>query len=82
MEDISGDTGRINGQEIPESIESPLLERANTLATSSPDKNNVHILDIGEDALIARIHLIRSARKSINIQTIIWVNDEVGRLMM
>ena len=82
MEDIPGDTGRVNGQEIPGSTESPLLERAGALAVSSPDKNHVHILNIGEDALIARIHLIRSARKSINIQTIIWVNDEVGRFMM
>ena len=47
--------------------------------------NNVHflnILDIGDDALLSRIHLIRQAQKSINIQTYIWSNDETGRLMI
>ena len=32
--------------------------------------------------MLARIHHIRQAQKSINIQTFIWSNDEVGRLMM
>ena len=45
-------------------------------------KNKVALLDIGEEALLLRIHLIRSARHSIAMQTIIWVNDETGRLLM
>ncbi|MEJ1974374.1 MAG: phospholipase D-like domain-containing protein [Lacunisphaera sp.] len=36
----------------------------------------------GYDALLLRIHLIRQARTSIEIQTFIWTNDEVGRLLM
>ncbi len=38
----------------------------------------VSVLDSGEDALLARIHLIRAARKSIDIQTYIWESDLVG----
>jgi phosphatidylserine/phosphatidylglycerophosphate/cardiolipin synthase-like enzyme len=40
------------------------------------------LLNIGFDALLARIHLIRSAKRSIKIQTLIWTNDEVGRLIL
>jgi len=35
----------------------------------------VSILELGDDALLARIHLIRSARRSIDVQTFIWKND-------
>jgi len=45
-------------------------------------ENYVTLLDTGADALLARIHLIRSATKSIRIQTFIWGDDEVGRLML
>lgn len=44
--------------------------------------NKVAILDQGDDALLLRIHLIRSATRSIRIQTFIWDNDETGRLFM
>ncbi len=59
---------------------------ATTLAAADhrePDRGNrVALLDNGYDALLLRVHLIRAARKSIEIQTFIWTNDEVGRLMM
>ena len=42
---------------------------------------HVALLDAGIDALVARIHLIRSARTSIDIQTFIWVDDIIGRLL-
>jgi len=48
-------------------------------------KNNIHyctLLDIGDDALLFRVHLARTAKKSINIQTYIWSDDESGRLMV
>lgn len=57
-------------------IESPLLK---------DDKGGINkaaILDVGEDALMLRVHLIRAAKKSIAMQTIIWMNDETGRLLM
>ncbi|MCB1581775.1 MAG: phospholipase D family protein [Marinicella sp.] len=45
-------------------------------------KNHMMLIDQGEQALLARINLIRSAEKSIEIQTFIWVNDEAGHLML
>ena len=50
-------------------------------STPENPQHFVSLLDIGQDALLARIHLIRSARKSIDIQTFIWKSDEVGRLI-
>ena len=43
--------------------------------------NYVSLLENGEDALIARLHLIRQATRSIDFQTFIWANDEVGSLL-
>ncbi|MCI5207417.1 MAG: phospholipase D family protein [Candidatus Electrothrix sp. ATG2] len=70
--------------EVPKGIQpgiaSPLLQYS---AVVDPhEKNKVALLDIGEEALLLRIHLIRAARHSIDMQTIIWVNDETGRLLM
>jgi len=61
-------------------IGSPLLLQSSSLG--SMQKNKVALLDIGEEALLLRVHLIRAARHSIAMQTIIWVNDETGRLLM
>lgn len=44
--------------------------------------NRVAMLSGGYDALLVRVHLIRSARRSIEMQTFIWTNDEVGRLLI
>ncbi len=44
-------------------------------------QHHAALLDSGIAALIARIHLIRSARETIDIQTFIWVDDVVGRLL-
>ncbi len=44
--------------------------------------NRVAMLSQGYDALLLRVHLIRSATRSIEIQTFIWTNDEVGRLVI
>jgi len=44
--------------------------------------NRALVLGGGYDALLLRVHLIRQARISIEVQTFIWTNDEVGRLMM
>ncbi len=41
----------------------------------------ISILELGDDALLARIHLIRSARKSIDIQTFIWEDDSTSRFV-
>ena len=41
----------------------------------------VSILELGDDALLARIHLIRSAKQSIDIQTFIWKDDPTSRFV-
>jgi len=50
-------------------------------STPEHPEHFVSLLDIGQDALLARLHLIRAARKSIYLQTFIWKSDEVGRLI-
>ena len=49
---------------------------------SATGMDHAVILDLGEDALIARLNLIRSARRSIDIQTYIWADDDAGRLVL
>jgi phosphatidylserine/phosphatidylglycerophosphate/cardiolipin synthase-like enzyme len=44
--------------------------------------NRLALLSQGYDALLLRVHLIRQARVSIDIQTFIWTNDESGRLLI
>jgi phosphatidylserine/phosphatidylglycerophosphate/cardiolipin synthase-like enzyme len=41
----------------------------------------VGLLENGEDALLARLHLIGHARRSVEFQTFIWRNDESGQLL-
>ncbi len=45
-------------------------------------KNQAQILNIGMEALAVRLHLIRAAKKSIDIQSFIWVNDDAGHLVI
>lgn len=40
------------------------------------------ILDYGQDALLARLDLIRGAQRSIEIQTYIYDEDDAGRLVL
>jgi len=42
----------------------------------------IHVLDVGDEALLARVHLIRTSQKTIHIQTFIWANDESGRYVV
>lgn len=44
--------------------------------------NHVLSIEDGYDALLLRVHLIRQAKRSIDLQTFIWKNDESGRLMI
>ncbi len=81
-EELPGGIGRNDCPPVDVPVSSPLLSFAESKAHSNPETNFIHILDIGREALLARVHLIRSAQKSISIQTIIWVNDEVGRLLI
>jgi phosphatidylserine/phosphatidylglycerophosphate/cardiolipin synthase-like enzyme len=77
----------INCAEAPEgtcAIDSEFQKLADQAITESTPENPVHyatILNDGQDALLTRLHLIRTAKKSIELQVYIWINDEVGRLM-
>jgi cardiolipin synthase C len=51
------------------------------LVSCGDGKARVGLLEHGDEALVARINLIRSARKSIRLQTFIWAPDESGRLI-
>ena len=53
-------------------------------AASRPDApvHYVNLLETGEDSLLLRVHLIRAARKSIDIQTFIWAEDDAGWLVL
>ena len=54
-----------------------LVDKAAAAADSAPE-HYVGLLEIGEEALLLRVHLIRAARKSIYIQQYIWSADASG----
>ena len=61
-------------------IQSPLIY----LGSIDALKNQHHaaLLDIGEDSLKARLHLIRAATKSIQFQNFLFRRDQTGGLVM
>jgi len=64
---------------------SPLLALAQQAARESSSDAPVQyvgMLERGEDSLLARVHLIRAARRSIDIQTFIFADDDAGRLVL
>ncbi|HET6804562.1 MAG TPA: phospholipase D family protein, partial [Frateuria sp.] len=64
---------------------SPLLEAADqALAASSPSRPRhlVALLGASEPALVARLNLIRAARRTIDVQTYIWDQDDAGQLVL
>lgn len=66
-------------------IESPyrdLLERARAASRPGAPAHYVNVLEIGEDSLLLRVHLIRAARRSIDLQTFIWAGDDAGWLVL
>lgn len=58
--------------------ESPLT----SLQPLESETHRVALISGGYDALLLRVHLIRTATKSIDVQTFIWSNDECGRLLI
>ncbi|MBS0558087.1 MAG: phospholipase D family protein [Proteobacteria bacterium] len=66
-------------------IASPYQDLAATAMHESRPGAPVHyvnLLDQGADSLLLRVHLIRAARKSIDIQTFIFAEDDAGYLML
>jgi putative cardiolipin synthase len=59
-----------------------LAEQAQRESQADAPVHYVNLLDRGEDALLLRVHLIRSARTSIDVQTFIFAEDDAGYLML
>lgn len=58
------------------------LRQALHQGSEPSESNHAVLLENGSDAMLARLHLIRAATRSIRIQTFIWSNDEAGRLLL
>jgi len=63
------------------SQDSPYRELAEKVDSLNSSRHFVNLLNHGEDALVARIHLIRSARETIHVQTYTWGDDETSRFI-
>ncbi|MCX7034105.1 MAG: phospholipase D family protein [Arenimonas sp.] len=66
-------------------VASPLLAlgyQANADSAPGAPRHSVMLLDRGQDALLARVHLIRSARKTIELQSFIFDADDSGALVL
>jgi phosphatidylserine/phosphatidylglycerophosphate/cardiolipin synthase-like enzyme len=66
-------------------IDSPyhgLAARARADSREGAPVHYVDVLERGEDSLLLRVHLIRAARRSIDIQTFIWADDDAGWLVL
>ncbi|MFC5742139.1 phospholipase D-like domain-containing protein [Dyella tabacisoli] len=66
-------------------VPSPLLDAATQALAESTDTQPVNVVTLlsdSENALVARLNLIRSARRSIDVQTYIWDQDDAGQLIL
>ena len=59
-----------------------LVGRATGQSTAQASQHHAVLLDKGPDALLVRIHLIRSARRSIDLQTYIFDEDDSAQLVL
>jgi cardiolipin synthase C len=59
-----------------------LVNASNAESSATAPLHFVNLLDRGEDSLLLRLHLIRSAQHSIEIQTFIFSEDDAGYLML
>jgi len=86
---VVGSVGAIDGPQTAEILnvveEKPIFSNSPfgfLFQDQDENAHYIHVLDIGDEALLARIHLIRAAQQSIHIQTFIWANDESGRYVV
>jgi len=59
-----------------------LVERSRATADGARGRHFVNLIDLGEDSLALRVHLIRAARERIDLQTFIFSEDDVGYLTL
>lgn len=65
--------------------DSPLYDlaaRAERESTPTTPVNYIDIVESGQDSLLARINLIRAARRRIDLQTFIFSQDDTGYLVL
>ena len=77
---------RLKGSDL--ALDKPIKSEYHTLADATwknmkagRTEQYVSILELGDDALLARIHLIRSARRTLDLQTFIWKDDPTSRFV-
>jgi putative cardiolipin synthase len=66
-------------------VDSPLLalgDAAYAASTEGNPRHNVILLDKGQDSLLARVHLIRAARRTIDLQIFHFERDDSGRVVL
>lgn len=66
---------------LPSSLHA-LAGRAFAESTADAPRHYALMLDRGDDAMLARINLIRSATTSIDVQTYIFEEDDAGHLVL
>ncbi len=82
------EVGRIIQAEQPTTVDCDAADRcaqASALLSQAKNTGQQHhatIIDAGQDALMARIHMIRAARESIDLQTYIFDEDDSARLVL
>ncbi|RMH90939.1 phospholipase D family protein [Lysobacter pythonis] len=86
---LRAEAARVVAAEQPREVEcdradacaqpSPLLAQ---VVADGPSRHRALILDEGQDALLARIHMIRAARHRIDLQTYIYDEDDSARLIL
>ena len=59
-----------------------LVARAAAESQAGAPVHYANLLDVGADALALRVHLIRAARRSIDVQTFIFAKDDAGLLVL
>ena len=83
---VAGRSATIDCRPVQDcAADSPLLALGHAaVAASTPEapRHHVMLLDRGQDALLARVHLIRAARESIELQTFIFDADDTGALVL
>jgi len=66
-------------------LDSPLRRRAVEAvaeSTAEAPRHRLLLLEAGQDALLAQIHLIRSAQRSIVVQSFIFAEDDAGYFIL
>ena len=75
------DCAREDACATPSSLRT-LGTRALAASTAEAPRHQALILDYGQDALLARLSLVRSAQRTLDVQTYIFDEDDAGHLFL